>query len=65
MAKAAGKMPSFMMAKFEKSKGDKKMDAKKGAPKEGSKADMKADKSAMSKMGYSKGGMAYKKGRKG
>jgi hypothetical protein len=40
-------MPAFMMNKFEKSKADKKMDSKKGAPKEGSKADMKADKKMM------------------
>ena len=58
---AKGKMPSFMMAKFEKSAADKKMDGKKGAPKEGSKADMKMDMAAMSKkpamgMGYMKGG---------
>lgn len=57
MAKAAGKMPAFMMAKFEKGKGDKKMDAKKGAPKEGSKADMKADMKGMKNMAYKKGGM--------
>ena len=44
MAKAAGKMPPFMMAKFEKSSADKKMDAKKGAPKEGSPADENKDK---------------------
>jgi hypothetical protein len=50
------KMPGFMMAKFEKSKADKKMDAKKGAPKEGSKADMKMDKKAM--------GAFMKKGKK-
>jgi hypothetical protein len=64
---AKGKMPAFMMAKFEKSAADKKMDAKKGAPKEGSKADMKADKAGMKAMAYKKGGMAtksmaYKKG---
>ena len=47
---------SKMMAKFEKSKMDKKMDAMKGAPKEGSKADMKMDKKAM--------GAFMKKGKK-
>lgn len=50
------KMPAFMMAKFEKGKADKKMDAKKGAPKENSKGDMKMDKKAM--------GAFMKKGKK-
>jgi hypothetical protein len=58
MAKAAGKMPAFMMAKFEKA--DKKSDKKAGV-KEGSKADMKKD--AKMGMAYKKGGMV--KGRKG
>jgi hypothetical protein len=53
---AKGKMPSFMMAKFEKK--DKASDKKAGV-KEGSKADMKKD----AKMGFSRGGMV--KGRKG
>lgn len=52
MAKKAGKMPSFMMAKFEKA--DKKSDKKAGI-KEGSKADMKKD--AKMGMAYRKGGM--------
>ena len=57
MAKKAGKMPSFMMAKFEKA--DMKSDKKAGI-KEGSKADMKKD----AKMGfaYKRGGMV--KGKK-
>jgi hypothetical protein len=64
---AKGKMPSFMMAKFEKSAADKKMDGKKGAPKEGSKADMKADKAGAKAMfgkkpAFKKGGMVGKKG---
>jgi len=50
MAKAAGKMPPFMMAKFEKkdAAGDKKAGIK-----EGSKKDMAKD----AKMGFRKGGM--------
>ncbi len=37
------------MVAFEKSAADKKMDSKKGAPKEGSKKDMAMDRKAMSK----------------
>ena len=51
MAKAAGKMPAFMMDKFEKK--DKAGDKKAGV-KEGSKKDMKMDAKAMA---YKKGGM--------
>lgn len=54
---AKGKMPSFMMAKFEKSSADKKMDAK---------AMMKAGKGkkapAAKPMAFKKGGMVGKKG---
>lgn len=56
MAKAAGKMPPFMMAKFEKK--DKAADKKAGV-KEGSKKDMAMDAKSMA---YRKGGMV--KGKK-
>jgi hypothetical protein len=49
---AKGKMPSFMMAKFEKK--DKASDKKAGV-KEGSKADMKKDAKKMP--AFKKGGM--------
>ena len=47
MAKSPSKMPATMMKKFEKSGMDKKMDSKKGAPKEGSPADTKRDAKAL------------------
>lgn len=51
---AKGKMPSFMMAKFEKA--DKASDKKAGV-KEGSKADMKKDAKMMKGPAFKKGGM--------
>jgi hypothetical protein len=51
MAKASKKLPSFMMAKFEKK--DRAADKKAGV-KEGSKKDMALDAKAMK---YRKGGM--------
>lgn len=43
-------MAKMTMKKFEASKMDAKMDSRKGAPKEGSKADRAIDKKAVAKM---------------
>lgn len=48
-------MAKMTMKGFEKSATDRKMDARKGAPKEGSKADRKIDKAALAKMNKSRG----------
>jgi hypothetical protein len=47
-------MAKMTMKKYETSKMDKKMDTKKGMPKEGSKAEMKMDRMAIFK-GMKKG----------
>jgi hypothetical protein len=60
-------MAKMTPKQFERSAIDKRMDSRKGAPKEGSKADRAADKKALDKVNkgnlFAKGFMAGKRGK--